>query len=134
MFGLENPNFLPQPEFYPKEGSILNRGNKKVEDYLTEVIGIADKTTYPGFPDGRFQAYFSATLSADQIEDLKAHLLHPDTRFIVQEIDWKGETKIWDGRDNKGQPAHIPHICITAFVLCTHAVRAKLIFATCQKK
>ena len=106
LFGLENPNFLPQPAFYPKAGSILNRGNKKVEDYLTSVIGIADKTTYPGFPDGRFQAYFSATLSADEIEDLKAHLLHPDTRFIVQEIDWKGETKIWDGRDNKGQPAH----------------------------
>ena len=112
LFGLENPNFLPQPAFYPKAGSRLNRNNPEVENYLTSVIGTA---ATPGFPNKSFQATFSATLSAAQIEDLKKRLMSrptkanptlPMTEYFVEEIDWKGETKIWDGRDNKAQPPH----------------------------
>jgi hypothetical protein len=119
LYGSDNPNKLPLPGFYPKAGSKLNRANSAVETYLEGVIGLP-----PGHPSGRgvvgfpnksFQATFSATLNAAQIETLKERLMSrptvanpalPMTEYFVEDIDWKGATERWDGRDDENQKPH----------------------------
>ena len=107
LFDSDNPNNLPLPDFYPKAGSILNRDNTEVEDYLESVIGIpVSMGGRSGFPNRSFQATFSATLTPSEVETLKERLLDSDTQYVVEDIDWKGETKRWDGRDSEEQKPH----------------------------
>ena len=101
LFGLDNPHRLPQPKFYPKSGSVLNKAHPEVVRLLDSLIGPAAD---PYFPAGSMFSIATATWAPATVASVKSEMLEPDTTYTVMDIDWKGTTKIWDGRDNDQQP------------------------------
>lgn len=101
LFGLENPNDLPQPKFYPKPGSILNKNHPEVAKLLNNLIG---PRTEAFFPIGSLFSLATQKWTPQKVKDVKKSMLKRDTTYTVMPIAWKGETKIWDGRDNDQQP------------------------------
>jgi hypothetical protein len=101
LFGLENPNDLPQPKFYPKPGSILNKAHPEVAKLLNDLIGPRGRDY---FPKNSLFSLATQKWTPAQVKNVKRAMLEPDTTYTVMPIGWKGNTKIWDGRDNDQQP------------------------------
>lgn len=101
LFGLENPNELPQPKFYPKPGSVLNKAHPEVAKLLDSLIGPRTKDY---FPKKSLFSLATQKWTPTQVKNVKKAMLEPDTTYTVMPIGWKGQTKIWDGRDNDQQP------------------------------
>ena len=101
LFGLENPNELPQPKFYPKPGAVLNKAHPEVAKLLDALIG---PRTDAFFPVGSLFSLATQKWTPQRVKDVKKSMLKRATTYTVMPIAWKGETKIWDGRDNDQQP------------------------------
>jgi hypothetical protein len=101
LFGLDNPHRLPQPEFYPKTGSVLNKTHPEVAKLLAALIG---KPGRHFFPKGSLFSLATQKWTTDEVRKVKKAMLKPETTYTVMDIGWKGETKIWDGRDNSEDP------------------------------